>query len=102
MGDNKRLKDSIYGYIYIPIEFMKSVIDTAVFQRLRRILQTSYAPLYSSAIHNRFAHSIEHLNSRNTLETEEDSRRLGQLIRDIYKDLGYGFRRSVTISTSPF
>lgn len=58
MGDNKRLKDPIYGYIYIPIEFMKSVIDTAVFQRLRRILQTSYAPLYSSAIHNRFVHSI--------------------------------------------
>ena len=37
---------------------MKKVIDTAVFQRLRRITQTSYAPLYASAVHNRFVHSI--------------------------------------------
>lgn len=28
------------------------------FQRLRRIKQTSYSPLYSSALHNRFIHSI--------------------------------------------
>lgn len=55
---DKRLKDPIYGYIEIPMDYMKNVIDTAVFQRLRRVLQTSYAPLYSSAIHNRFVHSI--------------------------------------------
>lgn len=55
---DKRLKDPIYGYIDIPVDLMKSVIDTAVFQRLRRIIQTSYAPLYSSAIHNRFVHSM--------------------------------------------
>ncbi len=55
---DKRLKDPIYGYIEIPVEYMTNVIDTAVFQRLRRILQTSYAPLYSSAVHNRFVHSI--------------------------------------------
>ena len=35
-----------------------NIIDTAVFQRLRRIIQTSYAPLYSSAVHNRFVHSM--------------------------------------------
>lgn len=55
---DKRLRDPIYGYIEIPMEYMDRVIDIAVFQRLRRILQTSYAPLYSSAIHNRFVHSI--------------------------------------------
>ena len=55
---DKRLKDPIYGYIDIPMEFMTNVIDTSNFQRLRRIIQTSYAPLYSSAIHNRFVHSI--------------------------------------------
>lgn len=37
---------------------MNKIIDTSVFQRLRRIIQTSYAPLYSSAVHNRFVHSI--------------------------------------------
>lgn len=55
---DKRIKDPIYGYIDIPIDFVKGIIDTAVFQRLRRIMQTSYAPLYSSAVHNRFVHSI--------------------------------------------
>lgn len=30
----------------------------AEFQRLRDIIQTSYSPLYSSALHNRFVHSI--------------------------------------------
>lgn len=54
----KKLKDPIYGYIKIPTELMKRVVDTAAFQRLRRVLQTSYAPLFSSAIHNRFVHSV--------------------------------------------
>ena len=57
-SEYKKLKDPIYGYIKIPTELIKRVIDTAVFQRLRRVLQTSYAPLFSSAIHNRFVHSI--------------------------------------------
>ena len=37
---------------------MTDIVDTAVFQRLRRIIQTSYSPLYSSAVHNRFVHSM--------------------------------------------
>ena len=37
---------------------MNGVVDTAPFQRLRRIMQTSYGPLYSSAVHNRFVHSL--------------------------------------------
>lgn len=58
MKDNKRLKDPIYGYVNIPLEYMTDIIDTSSFQRLRRIIQTSYSPLYSSAVHNRFVHSI--------------------------------------------
>lgn len=58
MQQIKKLKDPIYGYIQIPVEYMTNIIDTAEFQRLRRIMQTSYSPLYSSAIHNRFVHSI--------------------------------------------
>lgn len=58
MADVKKLKDPIYGYIAIPVEYMNKIIDTAPFQRLRRIIQTSYAPLYSSAVHNRFVHSM--------------------------------------------
>lgn len=54
----KRLKDPVYGYITIEEKIMSGIVDTAPFQRLRRITQTSYAPLYSSAVHNRFVHSL--------------------------------------------
>ena len=54
----KRLKDPIYGYIDIPVQYIREIVDTALFQRLRRIIQTSYSPLYSSAVHNRFVHSL--------------------------------------------
>jgi len=56
--DYKQFKDPIYGYICIPSKYVKDIIDTNIFQRLRRILQTSYTPLYPSALHNRFVHSI--------------------------------------------
>lgn len=54
----KNLKDPIYGYIEIDEKIMYDVVDTATFQRLRNIVQTSYAPLYSAAVHNRFIHSL--------------------------------------------
>lgn len=54
----KRFKDPIYGYIEIEDSIMQGIIDTACFQRLRYVRQTSYAPLYSAALHNRFVHSI--------------------------------------------
>lgn len=54
----KKLKDPIYGYIDITDDVIEGIIDTATFQRLRSIVQTSYAPLYASAVHNRFVHSL--------------------------------------------
>lgn len=54
----KKLKDPIYGYIKIEKDIVNDIIDTSCFQRLRHIRQTSYAPLYSAALHNRFVHSI--------------------------------------------
>lgn len=54
----KQVKDPVYGYIEIPRHLFLEVIDTPEFQRLRRIAQTSYAPLYPSALHNRFVHSL--------------------------------------------
>ncbi len=58
MSKVKQIKDPVYGYIYIPKEYMDEIIDTPNFQRLRRVIQTSYTPLYSSAVHNRFVHSL--------------------------------------------
>lgn len=55
---SKKFKDPIYGYIDIPNALIINIIDSPTFQRLRRIVQTSYAPLYSSAVHNRFVHSL--------------------------------------------
>lgn len=55
---NKRFKDPIYGYIEIDEKLINQVVDTASFQRLRDIIQTSYSPLYTSALHNRFTHSL--------------------------------------------
>lgn len=55
---SKRFKDPIYGYIEIEENLIAQVVDTAAFQRLRDVIQTSYSPLYSSAVHNRFVHSI--------------------------------------------
>lgn len=62
---SKKIKDPIYGYLSIPSQYFKDIIDTPVFQRLRRVIQTSYSPLYASALHNRFAHSlgVYHLGS---------------------------------------
>lgn len=54
----KRLKDPLYGYIDIEDEIFDLIIDTPEFQRLRGVIQTSYAPLYASAVHNRFVHSL--------------------------------------------
>ena len=55
---DKRLKDPIYGYIGVPEEIVNGIIDKPAFQRLRDVVQTSYAPLYASAVHNRFVHSL--------------------------------------------
>lgn len=54
----KVFKDPVYGYINLREELITNIIDTPYFQRLRCIQQTSYVPLYSAALHNRFIHSI--------------------------------------------
>lgn len=58
MKEYKRLKDPIYGYINLEKKMIEKVIDTAGFQRLRSVIQTSYSPVYPSAVHNRFVHSL--------------------------------------------
>lgn len=34
---DKKIKDPIYGYVKIPVEYMEEIIDKAEFQRLRSI-----------------------------------------------------------------
>lgn len=56
--ETKKFKDPIYGYIEIKTAYVEHIIDSPEFQRLRRVVQTSYSPLYSSSVHNRFIHSL--------------------------------------------
>jgi HD superfamily phosphohydrolase len=53
------LKDPLYGYIHIDDVIIKKLIDTNLFQRLRRIRQLSGVQMvFHGAEHSRFTHSL--------------------------------------------
>lgn len=54
----KLIKDPVHGYIKIQDEYVKKIVDSCEFQRLRNIRQTSYDSLYPGSSHNRFIHSL--------------------------------------------
>lgn len=59
MGNTvKRILDSVHGYIIVPESYIKNIIDSDYFQRLRRIEQTSGRSIFPSARHDRFIHSL--------------------------------------------
>ena len=70
----KQFKDPIYGYIEVESEYIP-IINSAEFQRLRNIRQTSYVSLYPSALHNRFVHSLGvfHLGKKAILHIRKNS-----------------------------
>ena len=55
---DKLIKDPVHGYIKIEASYLKRIVDTQEFQRLRNIRQTGYDSLYPGASHNRFIHSL--------------------------------------------
>lgn len=54
----KRILDTVHGYIMVDEKFVDHIIDTILFQRLRRVEQTSIRAVYPSARHDRFIHSL--------------------------------------------
>lgn len=54
----KLFRDTVHGYISIPEIYCDNIIDTPIFQRLRRIEQTSMRTLFPCAHHDRFVHSL--------------------------------------------
>lgn len=58
IDDKKAFLDSVHGYIYVNSTYCKKIIDTPIFQRLRRIEQVSFRCLCPSARHDRFIHSL--------------------------------------------
>ncbi len=55
---SKVFKCPVHEYISVPRDIVTAFIDTPIFQRLRRIEQTCMRPLYPSAHHDRFSHSL--------------------------------------------
>lgn len=55
---DKIFHDTVHGNIRIPDNYCDLIIDTLLFQRLRRVEQSSVRSLYPCARHDRFIHSI--------------------------------------------
>lgn len=54
----KQFKDPVYGYIPVSRAYVKSLIDTQLMQRIKGVAQTGLRPVFSSATHDRFSHSL--------------------------------------------
>lgn len=57
-SDIKQFKDPVYGYIPISRAYVKNLIDTQMMQRIKGVAQTGLRPVFSSATHDRFSHSL--------------------------------------------
>lgn len=57
-SDIKQFKDPVYGYIPVCRAYVKSLIDTQPMQRIKGVAQTGLRPVFSSATHDRFSHSL--------------------------------------------
>ena len=55
---DKVFHDTVHGNIRIPESYCDNIIDTLLFQRLRRVEQSSVRSLYPCARHDRFIHSF--------------------------------------------
>src|SRR5580692_2285862 len=90
MRPRLEIRDPIHGFVYREPE-ERDVMDTCVFQRLRRLKQLALASLvYPGATHSRFEHSLGafHLAGKlaealNVPETERRLVRLAALLHDI-------------------
>lgn len=54
----KRILDTVHGSIFVDQQYIDKIIDTPLFQRLRRIEQSSIRSIFPSARHDRFVHSL--------------------------------------------
>lgn len=91
--------DNLHGIIEIP-DFIKTIIDTKEFQRLRKIKQLGLVyHVFISASHNRFEHSIgvfhlakkyiEYLEKNNNITFSDKQKKL-ILVGALIHDIGHG------------
>ena len=53
-----KFRDPVQGYISVPRVYVAGLIDTPYMQRIKGISQTGIRPVYPSATHDRFTHSL--------------------------------------------
>jgi HD superfamily phosphohydrolase/uncharacterized protein YjbK len=53
-----KFRDPVQGYISVPRIYVTGLIDTPYVQRIKGISQTGIRPVYPSATHDRFTHSL--------------------------------------------
>lgn len=97
--EQKVLRDPIHGYIRVDYQVVWDVINTAWFQRLRRIRQLGGANMvYHCAEHTRFAHSlgVYELVRRLVSEVDDIERLLSEdeklivMLAGLLHDVGHG------------
>ena len=91
-------RDPIYGYIHVDYEIITEIINTKVFQRLRRIRQLSGVQMvYHGAEHSRFSHSLGVYHNANRFlliselkNTLNEREKLLFLCAALLHDIGHG------------
>lgn len=93
MSSELEIRDPIHGFIYRePTE--QGIVDTRIFQRLRRLRQLAFAYLvYPGAVHTRFEHSLGTFHvaclMARALQLDPEERRLVRLAALLH-DIGHG------------
>ena len=91
-------KDPLYGYIHVDDLIIKNLIDTNLFQRLRRIRQLSGVQMvFHGAEHSRFSHSLgvyelayRFLNVKELREALDERDQLLFKTSALLHDIGHG------------
>ena len=91
-------KDPLYGFIHVDYEIIRKLIDTTLFQRLRRIRQLSGVQMvFHGAEHSRFSHSLGVYEIANRFLTVPDIKealsernKLIFLVSALLHDIGHG------------
>lgn len=98
-NQRKIVNDPVYGFVTIPGDFLFSLIEHPLFQRLRRIRQLGLTSLvYPGALHTRFHHAlgamhlmmeaIETLRMKGSVITDEEAE--ATLAAILLHDIGHG------------
>lgn len=91
-------RDPLYGYIHVDFDIITELIDTSVFQRLRRVRQLSGVHMvFHAAEHSRFSHALgvyelayRFLGIKEIKENLNERESLLFLVTALLHDIGHG------------